>query len=74
MIPWYPKAILAVTAALVLALATLPGLRRWAFRVDTRRLIAFHLVRFVGIYFLYLYSQGELPYNFAVVGGIGDIS
>jgi hypothetical protein len=73
MIPWYPKAILAVTAALVLALATVPGLRRWAFRVEMRRLIAFHLVRFVGIYFLYLYSQGELPYNFAVVGGIGDI-
>ena len=73
MVPWYPKAILAVTAALVLALATVPGLRRWAFRVDMRRLMAFHFVRFVGIYFLYLYSRGELPYDFAVIGGIGDI-
>ena len=73
MIPWYPKAILAVSAALVLAIATVPGLRRWAFRVDMRRLVALHLVRFVGIYFLYLYTQEELPYRFAVIGGIGDI-
>jgi hypothetical protein len=38
-----------------------------------RWLIAFHLIRFVGIYFLYLYAQHELPYAFAVWGGSGDI-
>ena len=32
-----------------------------------------HLVRFVGIYFLYLYARHELPYGFAVWGGWGDI-
>src|SRR5271165_5238276 len=73
MIPWYPKAILGVSAAMVLAIATMPGLRRWAFRVDMRRLVALHLVRFIGIYFLYLFTQEELPYRFAVIGGIGDI-
>jgi hypothetical protein len=32
-----------------------------------------HLTRFVGAYFLVLYGRGELPYAFAVPGGIGDI-
>ena len=32
-----------------------------------------HLVRFVGIAFLVAYRLGELPFAFAVPGGIGDI-
>ena len=32
-----------------------------------------HVTRFVGIYFLILYRRGELPYAFAVPGGVGDI-
>ncbi len=40
--------------------------------MDVRWLIGFHLVRFVGIYFLFLYGRLELPYEFAVRGGIGD--
>ena len=32
-----------------------------------------HVTRFVGIYFLVLYRRGQLPYDFAVPGGIGDI-
>lgn len=46
---------------------------KWAFRVDVRWLIAFHMTRFIGIYFLYLYAQHELPYAFSIVGGTGDI-
>ena len=46
---------------------------RVAEKADIRYLIAFHLVRFVGFYFLFLYSLGELPHNFAVRGGLGDI-
>jgi len=38
-----------------------------------RWLVAIHLVRFVGIYFLYLYARRELPYSFAVWGGVGDV-
>lgn len=71
--PWYPKAILAGIATLLIALISVRRLREWAFRVDVRWLIAFHLIRFVGIYFLYLYAKRELPYNFAVWGGSGDI-
>jgi hypothetical protein len=71
--PWYPKAILSVIIALLLALASVRSFRAWALRVDIRWLIAFHLIRFVGFYFLYLYAQHELPYNFAVFGGSGDI-
>ena len=72
--PWFPKAILSVVAALVLALALVRPFRVWALTADIRYLIAFHLTRFVGFYFLFLYSLHELPYNFAVLGGSGDIA
>jgi hypothetical protein len=42
--------------------------------VDLRWLVGFHLVRLVGIYFLCLYARHELPYAFAVCGGVGDIT
>jgi hypothetical protein len=72
-LPWYPKAVVIAVAALVLALAIIRPLRTWAFTVDLRYLIGFHVIRFVGFYFLFLYSRHELPYNFAVLGGWGDI-
>jgi hypothetical protein len=72
-VPWFPKAILSVVAALVLTLALVRPFRVWALTTDIRYLIAFHLTRFVGFYFLFLYSLHELPYNFAVLGGSGDI-
>ncbi|HZP61468.1 MAG TPA: hypothetical protein VFB27_14185, partial [Opitutaceae bacterium] len=30
-------------------------------RIGLRRLLAFHLIRFVGFYFLWLHAQGRLP-------------
>jgi len=59
--------------ALVLALRVSP-VREWIAELDPRWLVAFHLTRFVGFYFLVLYDRGELPYAFAVYGGYGDIA
>ncbi|HWP92578.1 MAG TPA: hypothetical protein VNN20_10335 [Thermodesulfobacteriota bacterium] len=46
----------------------------WILRLDVRALVFIHLTRLVGIYFLVLYSRGQLPYAFAVPGGWGDIT
>ncbi len=71
--PWYPKAIIAVLAALILATVLARPLRVTALTIDVRYLVAIHFVRFVGFYFIYLYHRGELPANFALFGGWGDI-
>jgi hypothetical protein len=72
--PWYPKAVFGVLAALIIATALIRPLRNRALAIDVRYLIAFHFTRFIGFYFLYLYNRGELPRNFAVFGGWGDIA
>ena len=65
--------LLAVTAACLGVLLGRADLRAWALAVDERLFVAFHLTRFVGIYFLVLHGRGLLSYGFAVVGGWGDI-
>lgn len=65
--------LLALTGAAIIAGATWSPLRRWLAGVNLRQIVALHLTRFVGIYFLVLYGRGELPYAFAVLGGWGDI-
>ncbi len=65
--------ILVLTALLLVNSVALPGFRRWLAELDLRGLIAVHVFRFVGIYFLILHSRGRLPYDFAVKGGWGDI-
>ena len=71
--PWPQAILVSLTLATLLSLYRIGPIRSWAIHVDPRRLVAFHLTRFVGIYFLVLYSRGELPYEFAVIGGWGDI-
>lgn len=72
--PPAPQIVLATLSLLTLgALWFVPSIHRWAMQVDLRVFVAFHLTRFVGIYFLILYQRGELPYEFAVYGGWGDI-
>ncbi len=66
--------LLGLTVGLVLAGAFAPGFRHWLAGLNVRQIVAFHILRFVGIYFLVLYSRGELPYAFAVPGGWGDIA
>jgi hypothetical protein len=64
--------LLALTAALLVSFWT--AWREWARAVDLRALVLVHVTRLVGFYFLALYGRGELPYAFAVPGGIGDIT
>lgn len=62
-----------LTAILLLLYFRVRGLRTWIDGLDLRSLVLLHVTRFVGIYFLILYNRGELPYDFAVPGGWGDI-
>ena len=71
--PWPQTILVGLTLLTLTALYRVGPIHSWALRVDPRTLVAFHLTRFVGIYFLVLYSRGELPYEFAVIGGWGDI-
>lgn len=72
--PPAPQIVLGTLTILALgALWFIKPIHSWAMQIDLRVFVAFHLTRFVGIYFLFLYQQGELPYEFAVHGGWGDI-
>lgn len=63
-----------LTAIVLLSWWKIPTVNRWATRVDLSWLIALHLTRFVGIYFLFLCRNGSLSCAFAKPAGIGDIA
>ena len=72
--PLFPQVVLfGLSGALLLLFGRSSVFRGWALTVDIRGLVLVHASRFVGVYFLVLYSRGELPYAFAVPGGWGDI-
>ncbi len=72
--PPFPQAVLFFLVILLLVLFWKVNVfRTWSLNVDIRILLLIHIVRFVGIYFLILYESRELPYDFAVPGGWGDI-
>ena len=73
--PPLPQLVILGLALTSVALALgVAALRRWVMGVDVRAFVLIHLTRIVaGAYFLVLYRRGELPYLFAVPGGIGDI-
>jgi hypothetical protein len=62
-----------LTASLLIAFFKSSSFHAWMLALPLRALILYHVVRFVGFYFLFLYRRGELPYAFAVPGGWGDI-
>ena len=67
--------LLGLTGLLLAAVLALARFRRWLATLDLRWLVAVHLTRFVGFYFLLLYYRdGALPRAFAVPGGWGDIA
>jgi hypothetical protein len=63
--------IVALTAGLLIAWRVNRAFQAWLDALDLRAVIALHLTRFVGVYFLFLYGKGELPFSFAVPGGWG---
>jgi hypothetical protein len=63
--------LLLALVGLGLCLTVFPSLRRLLSRQSS--LILLHLWRFVGILFLVLMAQGQLPALFALPAGIGDI-
>jgi hypothetical protein len=72
--PALPPVLFGLTAVVLVTGWRHAELRAWLAAIDERWLVALHLTRFVGFYFLYLYGRGELPYAFAVPGGWGDIA
>ena len=66
--------LLALTAALTIARVLWPPFRVWVHGLRWQSLVAIHLSRLVGFYFLWLYRQGQLPFEFAVPAGIGDVT
>lgn len=73
--PPFPQIILAVLVLLLLAAYVFwKSLRDWLKSIPLESLVALHLVRFVGAYFLWLHVRGELPHDFAVPAGWGDIA
>lgn len=74
LVPPLPQIILFGLVVLLLLLYWLSqSFRKWILSVNIKILLVVHLTRFVGFYFLYLYSLDRLPYDFAVLGGWGDI-
>jgi hypothetical protein len=61
-----------LTALALLACWKVPMLKEWTMKVDLRWLVLLHVSRFVGFYFFYLCSRGELPFDFAAPAGWGD--
>lgn len=70
-----PQAVIAgLTALLLAAGAFWPGFRSWRAGINLRQLVALHITRLVGIWFLVLAGRGALPSSWAVPAGWGDIA
>lgn len=72
--PPSPQLVLAgLTILLIASAVVFDRFRHWLLTLDVRTVLALHLSRFVGFYFLLLFRRGELPYAFAIPAGWGDI-
>ncbi len=73
-LPFPPPLLVPITVVLaILAILMVPGVAAWIGGLDIRALVALHLVRFIGGYFLWLCTQGRLVESFALPAGIGDL-
>lgn len=66
--------ILALVAATLVAVTSVPTLRAWIDALPLRVLIGVNAVRFIGIAFLVLAARGEIASVFAARAGWGDIA
>jgi len=71
-VPVIPAILWSLVAILLVTFWRSGAFRAWATAIDIRALVAIHLTRFIGIYFLVLHERGLLPWAFAVPGGWGD--
>jgi hypothetical protein len=65
--------IAGLTIGFSVALARVAWLRAAGAAVSVRTILAVHVFRFVGAYFLWLHARGRLPAEFAHRAGWGDI-
>ena len=72
--PPFPQVVLCgLLGLLFVAFGYLKAFRSWLYAIPLYWLVAVHISRFVGAYFLILYHRNELPFAFAVPGGCGNI-
>ncbi len=67
-----PAIVLGFSGLLLLAYRASDQLRPWVDGLDLRALVALHLTRFVGLYFVYLESHNRVPPVF-FQAGVGDV-
>lgn len=68
-----PFVVAGLTVSFSVGVGCVGWLRQAAESVGVRAILAVHLVRFVGVYFLWLHAEGRLPEEFAMRAGWGDI-
>jgi hypothetical protein len=68
-----PVVVAGLTAGFTLAVLRVGWISETVREISSRTLLAFHLIRFVGVYFLWLHAQGRLPAEFAHRAGWGDV-
>jgi hypothetical protein len=68
-----PAMVWSLTGGLLLLYWKNQPFRAFVDDLGLRALLAIHLTRFVGIYFLHLSSEGRLPSHIAIPAGWGDI-
>jgi hypothetical protein len=64
--------VFVLTGLLFLTYRSIENFHAWIEQFSWRQLVAVHLLRFVGLYFLWLCYEGQLPPQFAITAGIGD--
>ncbi|GJQ28951.1 MAG: hypothetical protein HBSAPP03_08350 [Phycisphaerae bacterium] len=72
--PGVPATILTLASAATLASFLVPAVRDSVQRLGPAWPVAFHMTRFVGVYFLWMASEGRLDPAWARLAGYGDIA